>query len=765
VRSLTSTGGNTCGGDLSASPSVTLELRAVSDSVVRDDRTVNIDIMQVDTVSGQINNETVLDKFDVTVKRYTLGGLCKVVGDPHIFTFDQTKYDNMLTGEFLVYSHTELAVEVHGYFYVTGQGSSACGFAARVGNDVIKVSKCETRAESIHPVTVTMYLEGGLTPQVKVYQEDDGGTVKVYLPTGTLLEMRSSIDASMNLYVRPSAIDFGKTRGLCGLFDNNATNDLLDQDGISYTVESATDEPDDFSEKYRVSGANSIYSGAKGVIDISSETYCTCDVNGESSCDEFGNAVACSVSSTGQDITQTLVSDFTFEQQFTSEQESGRKKRQTSGGFSYTVPSQTNPTWPTDGGITQETANNTCTTGIEGLSGFATCQQFNVVDFNAEILNCMGDIKRTDSLSWAEPAIASVQASCRNWLLTNADLWQDGDKSNVQTQPTVTQTDQLCTNDCNGQGSCSGGVCSCSNGYSGSDCTIAPNAVPSILVDASNSLCASDLTRYCNRSVLSGENFKETTKIELTPITVTSSGITSYGDSIVVDPLYRSRYEILANMEDQQSYRIRVSNNGVFNSYSNSSYHVIYNSQCQECDFSGAGGVPICTQKASTCFIYSVCYTNGDENPNNNCQVCNSTASPVDWTDSSDPNCVPVTTATPSPTTLNPTASTPETGTPSPDSVEFNSRTVIIVAACVAGLLLIIIVVAAVIIIIRRRRARENAERLRDDSSDGGSHSHFERVFNGSYGLRTDKSLTFYNPSNQSDMNSRIYPTLYDNAY
>ena len=65
VRSVTSTGGNTCGGDLSASPSVTLELRAVSDGVVRADRTVTIDVMQVDTVNGQ-TNETVLDKFEVS---------------------------------------------------------------------------------------------------------------------------------------------------------------------------------------------------------------------------------------------------------------------------------------------------------------------------------------------------------------------------------------------------------------------------------------------------------------------------------------------------------------------------------------------------------------------------------------------------------------------------------------------------------------------------------------------------------------------------
>lgn len=45
----------------------------------------------------------------------------------------------------------------------------------------------------------------------------------------------------------------------------------------------------------------------------------------------------------------------------------------------------------------------------------------------------------------------------------------------------------------------------------------------------------------------------------------------------------------------------------------------------------------------------------------------------------------------------------------------------------------------------RWRRMQNQMQQLSSSSSDEGSG--FERVFNGSYGLRTDKSLTFYNTS------------------
>ena len=71
------------------------------------------------------------------------------------------------------------------------------------------------------------------------------------------------------------------------------------------------------------------------------------------------------------------------------------------------------PTWPTASGITEDSANSTCTTGITNIDGYNTCLAFNAVDFETEISNCMGDILRTDSIAWAASTISSVKASCK----------------------------------------------------------------------------------------------------------------------------------------------------------------------------------------------------------------------------------------------------------------------------------------------------------------------------------------------------------------
>lgn len=70
--------------------------------------------------------------------------------------------------------------QIHGYFYVTGNGSSVCGVSIRVGGHVVRINKCETRGESIHPVTVRLFRNGdNSNPLFKVLKEDNGATYKV----------------------------------------------------------------------------------------------------------------------------------------------------------------------------------------------------------------------------------------------------------------------------------------------------------------------------------------------------------------------------------------------------------------------------------------------------------------------------------------------------------------------------------------------------------------------------------------------------------
>ncbi|XP_035829885.1 uncharacterized protein LOC106014199 isoform X2 [Aplysia californica] len=743
VKSI-ATSDATCGGNVGASSSqVTLEMRAVSDGIVRSDRDVTIDIFQVDTVATTTETGILLKKFNVTVRSSDLAEQCKVVGDPHVFTFDQTKYDNMLTGEFVLYKHQDLQVEVHGYFYKTGVGSSACGFAARVGNDVIRVSKCDSRTDTIHPVTVKLFLVGELSPQTLVYQEDDGDTIKVYLPTGALMEVRSSVDASMNLYLKPSAVDIGKTSGLCGVFDGNSTNDLLGANDVLYSVTDPQEEPDTFSNTYRVSDAASIYSGYKGSGDIVPDLYCSCDLSGVSECANFGDVTACGVSVSGTDITDLLVSDSTFEQNLLNGAGgSSRKRRQANNEETFTYEpndNQNDPDWPTASNITADSAETFCRNSIQDLDGYQQCLQFSSDNFKSEILNCVRDIRRTDSLQWGVASLQSLQASCRNQISSNSSLWEDSDPSDALVAPSLsTINDNLCPNDCSNNGVCNQGVCQCSNGYSGSNCALPPNVIPSVQSTQTNILCARNTADNCNRATVFGANFLEGSICHLTPITVSSTGITDQSLTAISNATYRNKYQVLCGIQEPNSYKIRVSNDGQRTS-PEPAYYIVYNSECENCDFSGTDGTPICTQKPNTCLINDVCYQQGGKHPTDSCLLCDVNFSSSEWAPSSDGACRSTV-----PTSVGP-ITTRQTNTVSPDAVEFNSRTIIIVSGCVAGLLLIILVIVGVILMIRRRRLQAYKSRMNRSVSD--EDSQFERVFNGSYGIRTDKSLTFYNPS------------------
>lgn len=66
-------------------------------------------------------------------------------------------------------------IQVEGYFFVTGNGASACGFGIRSGDDVIRVSKCSSS------MATRLFLVGDLTPHTKVYQEEEGNKIKVSL--------------------------------------------------------------------------------------------------------------------------------------------------------------------------------------------------------------------------------------------------------------------------------------------------------------------------------------------------------------------------------------------------------------------------------------------------------------------------------------------------------------------------------------------------------------------------------------------------------
>nr|KAG5688457.1 hypothetical protein BaRGS_003054 [Batillaria attramentaria] len=77
-----------------------------------------------------------------------------------------------------------------------------------------------------------------------------GTRSSVFLPTGTLVTVTGSdVDGVVNLEIRPSALDLGRTQGLCGIFDYDQENDLTSRYGYTVPLSqlSGNREPNDFS--------------------------------------------------------------------------------------------------------------------------------------------------------------------------------------------------------------------------------------------------------------------------------------------------------------------------------------------------------------------------------------------------------------------------------------------------------------------------------------------------------------------------------------
>lgn len=88
--------------------------------------------------------------------------------------------------------------------------------------------------------------------------------------------------------------------GLCGTYDGNQDNDLLDPNGVATKVPEPGKRPDSYSVKWRVDQSNSIFRGYRQTVSMESPVYCSCYTDGTKSCDFFGDVSTCGVTNKGK---------------------------------------------------------------------------------------------------------------------------------------------------------------------------------------------------------------------------------------------------------------------------------------------------------------------------------------------------------------------------------------------------------------------------------------------------------------------------------
>ncbi|XP_064598664.1 LOW QUALITY PROTEIN: von Willebrand factor D and EGF domain-containing protein-like [Liolophura sinensis] len=155
--------------------------------------------------------------------------MCYAVSDPHFKSFDRRFFDVQLPGEFVLYRHKTLPLEVRGFFQPCGGTSPArcvCGGAVRSGKQLFVYSFCR---DNVAYQTTRVRVFGCNQKQMRVTSLHNGREFQIDLPNGARVIIGSRI------YIYPSPADVGQVMGLCGNFNGDKEDEYIGPNGIRHS--------------------------------------------------------------------------------------------------------------------------------------------------------------------------------------------------------------------------------------------------------------------------------------------------------------------------------------------------------------------------------------------------------------------------------------------------------------------------------------------------------------------------------------------------
>lgn len=526
------------------------------------------------------------------------GKECYSRSDPHMLTFDGRRYDNQRAGTFIMYKHKELAVEVQTKTKRCTKWDNGnwhpwcnCAVAVRAGKDVFISDNCED--DNISPPRFAICEDGILSQSVKKLQNKH----KIFLPSGGIVELEND-GHFINVHIKPSLVDFGKTEGLCGSFDDNKAND---------NAVRINSKAKDSSESWIVNET-----AFENLFDKQnyqklehwkeSRFLCSCErdlsrslrdpLNAAAICDQ-SKKILCPEDRKLDTVKNNC--DLYLEK---------RRKRSTDKVLSDQYENTATSYFPTKGYKNEETypevsishfkrgrrsVYNNETARVDCLkmmntSTFRTCKKIPGLDLNNLIEICIADAVLTNTMNWTLMHLEAIKAQCINHVDVMqpipeeelADLLPSLDNVTNTTQPDSSFNTTLavpihiqpntssnsgflsitlelltdikansCPNECSGHGKCTNGTCLCDIPFTSFDCSINGTKPPVMLGIPDKGKC--DLNkRKCAETSVIGRNFAETKslKCRLIPFTIDRNNNTEVAETVETPGYFESLFEV-----------------------------------------------------------------------------------------------------------------------------------------------------------------------------------------------------------------------------
>lgn len=572
-------------------------IRAVEDFVDDAEKDFTIVTEPIDSASLYYNGLDLDDLQLETAPRPS--AVCRATGDPHYRSFDGHPFHIYAPGRVVFYKSTVREFEMQTDMYSFARPAVHCAVAVKENNDIVVISLCEDGHTVNYRRTCGSKecLKGGF-PRVGVtgsshprYVIDFASGARITAQVAYWSTIRRRY---INVYATAPGKDRGLTEGVCGNNDGDSTNDV--NVGYNRWMYSLNDLYESQRPKRNLFNwyPSEIVESTNPLPPFAEE----CDYKDP----EFIRPILNNPDV--EDITMLL-------------RDSIPAEREDAEGIEFdgTAVAENLPAE-----LTEDEARVQCDKLHDHPATIRCLELFPEFPINEFHAQCIDDLIETGGdPDFLDIAIEALEDQCADFGNRDLDTWEKDENENpVEPDTQLQQT--LCPNACSGNGQCVKAKCVCNDNFSGEDCSI-NRLAPPVVESAEDALCDSRGRFGCPTHIsVNGNNFWASPDL-----------VCRFDGQHVTEAFYLSALEVRCQVPSIEHsgateivHTIEVSTDGgqtwsdvASGADDEAVTFTWYDSICQICDNSSP-----CTPNPDSCTVDSVCYLQGQHDPDNVCKTC-----------------------------------------------------------------------------------------------------------------------------------------------